>query len=169
MNIRLEGVATKDELKQLAALEGFANTLRALKCTEAQKIIDDIVREAKAALSALPEVYEEETITLNDPADTANMFRSMYGSQRKTITVRNCKIGRGKVFGSYRIYKGSRLATPKKSFPAGAKREYLNLLQNNKITATGEVLVDIDLNSRNIVASLATGTAVNANRVLSGL
>lgn len=168
----LKGMATKKQLQEVIALEGFTQTLREFGCTDAQRVIDDIVRQAKAAINAFPGVYEDERLSLNDPAETANMFRKMFEHEyeNKTVIVRHCKIGKAKGFGMYIVYKKSIFPDPKSSMSEKAKRIRAELVQAGKVDpTTGEVLSDITISSANVVVNLATGASANSKKLLAGL
>lgn len=165
IKVKFEGTATREELEQIIALDGFAYVLGQLKCNHAQKIIGDIVYEAKQYLDILDD--DNERVIMADPSEVARMYRDSFAG--KTIIVKNCKIGKGKTFGTYTIYLGSKLPQPKDSMPENVKKIFFDLRDKGKVDNEGVVIENIEVSSRNIAACLATGVSTNARRVLSEL
>lgn len=169
MKIKFIGSLSKKEAKELLAFEGLEKMFKSLNLSLSADICRQIFEFAAENNDLMEDLVdglgEEQTVLLENPANTAAMFRGVF-EERKTNPskkVGNSLISKGSTIGRFRISKNSLIPEPRPSLARNIKELYNQWRSNGIIDENGVLTQDMEVDSRNVAVGLSLGYSASAN------
>ncbi len=172
MKLKFSGTCSYKEASELLAFEGLEKMFKNLNLDTSADICRQILEFASANIEVMNDssscLGEDQTVILDDPADTAAMFRKFFEEQKKNPEKRvgNSMISKGTTIGKFKIAKNSCIPEPRPSLPQNIRQLYDNWLESKIINSEGILTRDMEVSSRNVAVGIALGYSASANLYL---